>query len=125
MAPKAREDLVVPYKHVPANTRKDMGNILSQSMPMAAMFMKNKVLAWAAVFLAVQSYLNEPINRPLTDGNDKPQQPAILQILLALIAAGTCYMDLFFPSTNPALRKTVKIATETVSAISATATETI
>ncbi|CAK9440175.1 uncharacterized protein LODBEIA_P42750 [Lodderomyces beijingensis] len=122
MSSKQREDLVVPYKHVASKPRRDASNIIAQSLPMAAMFMKNKVLAWAALFLAVQSYLQEPINKPQTDDKGQAEQPALLRILFAVAAVGTCYMDLFFPSTNPALRKAASVATETMTTIAAAAT---
>lgn len=123
MAPKAREDLVIPYKHVPAKSRKDAGNVLAQSLPMAAMFMRNKMLSWASVFLAVQSYLNEPINRPAEE--DQGQQSPALRVLFAVISLVTCYMDIVFPSTNPAVKRAAKVVSETVTAATAaTATDT-
>ncbi|KAI5963020.1 uncharacterized protein KGF55_002812 [Candida pseudojiufengensis] len=110
MAPKARAELVVPYRHVPAKARKDAGNIISQSLPMAAMFMKNKMLSWAALFLSIQSYLNEPINKEAEDG----AQPPILKIVFALVAVLTCYIDVIFPQTNPTIKKAAQVATETI-----------
>lgn len=100
---KVREDLVVPYKHFPAKPRGEASSMVSQSLPMAAMFMKNKMLSWASLFLSIQSYLNEPINKP-TSEDDQAQQPPLLRVLFAFVSLGTCYMDLFFPGANPAVR---------------------
>lgn len=111
MTSKIREDLVVPYKHIPAKPRSEASAMISQSLPMAAMFMRNKMLSWASFFLAVQSFLNEPANKP--EGSD--QQPPILRVLFSMVSLGTCYMDLIFPSSNPALRRAAKVATDTVS----------
>lgn len=111
MSSKIREDLVVPYKHIPAKPRSEASAMISQSLPMAAMFMRNKMLSWTSFFLAVQSFLNEPVNKP--DSSD--QQPPILRVLFSIVSLGTCYMDLIFPSSNPALRKAAKVATDTVS----------
>ncbi|KAG5419727.1 hypothetical protein I9W82_001607 [Candida metapsilosis] len=114
MAPKAREDLVIPYVHVPAKARKDAGNVLSQSLPMAAMFMRNKMLSWASVFLSIQSYLNEPINKPADE--DQGQQTPALRIAFAVISLITCYMDIVFPSTNPAVKRAAKVVSDTATA---------
>ncbi|KAL6454042.1 hypothetical protein SBY92_003499 [Candida maltosa Xu316] len=113
MAPKIREELVVPYKHVPVKPRKDSSGVLAQSLPMAAMFMRNKLLSWTSLFLAIQSYLNEPINKPPTD---EQSQPAILRVVFALVAIATCYMDVVFPGTNPGLQKAAKIASDAAAA---------
>jgi len=41
MAPSVKsKDLVVPYLHVKPAAEPDSGAVISQSMPMAAMFMK-------------------------------------------------------------------------------------
>lgn len=74
--------------------------MVAQSLPMAAMFMRNKLLSWAALFLAIQSYLNEPINAERA----ADAQPPFLRILFAFVSLGTCYLDLFFPSTSPAAK---------------------
>lgn len=72
--------------------------MIAQSLPMAAMFMRNKLLSWASLFLAIQSYLNEPIN------GEKPAdaQPPFLRIVFAIVSLFTCYLDLFFPNTGSA-----------------------
>lgn len=97
--------------------------MISQTLPMAAMFMRNKMLSWSAVFLAIQSYLSEPINKPLTGKDNSGAQPPLLRILFAFVSLATCYLELFFPATNPALRKDFggKVA-ETVSTIASKAT---
>lgn len=91
--------------------------MISQTLPMAAMFMKNKMLSWAAVFLAVQAYLNEPIHKPESP-DDAQKQPPFMRVLFSFISLLTCYMDLVFPGTNPALRKA---ATSAAAAASSTA----
>ncbi|KAG7813668.1 hypothetical protein KL921_001214 [Ogataea angusta] len=72
----------------------------AQNLPMVAMFMRNKPLAWSCLLLAVQSYLNEP----LIKSPDDDAQPAIFKILFAVIGVLTSYMDLVFPNTNPQAR---------------------
>lgn len=83
--------------------------MISQSLPMAAMFMRNKMLSWASVFLSVQSYLNEPVNKP-ESADTAAQQPPLLKLLFAIISLGTCYIDIIFPATNPVFKRAAKVA---------------
>lgn len=118
--------LTSSYHHIPAKPRTEASNMISQTLPMAAMFMRNKLMSWSAIFLAIQSYLSEPINKP-TSGKESGAQPPLLRVLFALISLSTCYLDIFFPSTNPALRKdfSQKVSekvSDTVSTIASKAT---
>lgn len=72
--------------------------MIAQALPMAAMFMRNKLLSWSAFFLAVQTYLNQPLNAPAEESSSV--QPPLLRILFSLIALGTCYLDVFFPAAG-------------------------
>ncbi|CCE81667.1 Piso0_002330 [Millerozyma farinosa CBS 7064] len=99
------EKLVIPYRHIPAKPRFETSGMIAQSLPMAAMFMKNKLLAWSALFLSIQSYLSEPINKPASKDPKDTSQPASLRVVFALIALLTCYMDIAFPSTNPSIKR--------------------
>lgn len=81
---------------------------------MAAMFMRNKLLSWSAVFLAIQSYLNEPAHKQ-EEKKDSANQPPLLRILFAIISLFTCYMDVFFPQPQKTA-KFVKDAAETIAA---------
>lgn len=81
------------------------------------------MLSWASVFLAVQSYLNEPINRPADE--ETGQQSPALRVVFALVSLITCYMDIIFPSTNPAIKRAAKVVSETATAATAAATATV
>lgn len=98
--------------------------MIAQSLPMAAMFMKNKLLSWTSLFLAIQSFLNEPIHKQENKDKDSQQQPPILRVVFALIALGTCYIDLIFPNTGRATKagNLAKSASETVSSVISSAT---
>lgn len=109
------------YKHIPAKPRSEASGMVAQTLPMAAMFMKNKMLSWAALFLAVQSYLNQPTNRP---ADDKDSQPPILRILFSLISLVTCYLEFIFPSASPAVKRAPVNVAETLSSTIAAATST-
>lgn len=84
-----RNDLVVPYTHRPAINRDKPTAVFSSTIPMAAMFMKSKILGWCGVFFATQSWLEEPAKRA------PDAQPAWLSILIACFSLCVCYMDLF------------------------------
>ena len=75
--------------------------MISQSLPMAAMFMRNKLLSWTAVFLAVQAFMNEPINAP----KESEGQPPILRVIFGIVSLLTCYMDLIFPNTASSAKR--------------------
>ncbi|KAK6458265.1 uncharacterized protein RJT20DRAFT_30110 [Scheffersomyces xylosifermentans] len=115
MAPKINQEAVVPYRHSPSKPRGEASSMIAQSLPMAAMFMRNKMLSWSALFLAIQSYLNEPINKPVEkDDSGTPAQPPLLRVVFAFIALVTCYIDIIFPGSSPAANRVVKEATESV-----------
>lgn len=103
---KINADAVVPYKHAPAKKRSEASSMMAQSLPMAAMFMRNKMISWASFFLAIQSWLNEPINAAPVEG-ESTNQPPLLRIAFSLIGMLTCYMDLVFPKMA-SVRPTVK-----------------
>jgi len=96
--------------------------MVAQSLPMAAMFMKNKLLSWTSLFLAIQSFLNDPINKQ--EDPDSTQQPPLLKIVFALIAVCTCYIDLIFPKANPTSKagNLAQTASATISSVISSAT---
>lgn len=92
---------------------------------MAAMFMRNKLLSWASLFLALQSYLTEPINKPPTD-KDAGSQPPLLRIFFALISLITCYMEFYFPGSSSLIKKgDYYVTTDVASTIASAAASTI
>lgn len=110
------------YKHVPAKARSEASGMVAQSLPMAAMFMKNKLLSWTSLFLAIQSYLNDPINKQ--EDSESQQQPPLLKIVFAIIAVCTCYIELIFPKSGPAskVESLAQTASATASAVISSAT---
>lgn len=96
--------------------------MVSQTLPMAAMFMRNKIMSWSSVFLALQSYLSEPINKPKNDA-DAGLQPPLLKLTFALISLVTCYLEFFLPNTSPSLKAAiVKAGAEATSSVVEAAT---
>ncbi|KAG7193879.1 uncharacterized protein KQ657_005077 [Scheffersomyces spartinae] len=124
MSSKKREDLVIPYHHVPIKTKPEASAMIAQTLPMAAMFMRNKLLSWSSLFLAVQAYLNEPVYKVKSESS--ADQPPLLRIVFALVSLATCYIDLIIPSTSATAKKASNLASmvsETVSTIASSATE--
>ncbi|GEQ72652.1 hypothetical protein JCM33374_g6339 [Metschnikowia sp. JCM 33374] len=122
MSSPKRADLVVPYKHQPAKPRSEASSMISQTLPMAAMFMRNKLMSWSAVFLALQTFLTEPLNKPV--GKDSGSQPPLLRLAFAVLSLATCYLEYFFPATSPTLKKAALTASSTASSVIAEATST-
>jgi hypothetical protein len=69
--------------------------MFSNTLPLAAMFLRNKILSWAALFTALQVYLNEPPVR------GKDAQPAWITLVTSVIGLVTCYMDFVIPKRLP------------------------
>lgn len=91
---------------------------------MAAMFMKNKMLSWAAVFLALQSFLTAPINKAPSE-KEAGAQPPLLRLAFAFISLGTCYLEFFFPSTSPGLKKLASLAGDAAASVASSATSIV
>ncbi|SCU86031.1 LADA_0D11782g1_1 [Lachancea dasiensis] len=94
-----RADLIVSYTHkVPpkASTSAASQGVLAQSMPMAAMFMKNKFLAWFALLTTVHYSLTAEADQ------SSPDQSPILKLLLSAVSLAVCYMNLIFPQPTAA-----------------------
>ncbi|KAG0679670.1 hypothetical protein C6P40_005201 [Pichia californica] len=107
-----RKENVKRYIHT-ALKPKTASNFVSQNLPMAAMFLKNKALSWACLFIAVQNYLNDPY---VKDPSDESTNSAY-KIIFALVALGTAYLDLIFPQVGGF----VPSAAETVADVAAEA----
>lgn len=93
-----RKENVKKYIHTPIKPKNVATNFVAQNMPLAAMFLRNKAVAWACLFFTIQSYLTEPLIKDTSDDS----QPAGFRFLFALIALGTSYLDLIFPQSTPA-----------------------
>ena len=114
---KRRADLAIPYVHVPEKSRKSPTSTFSSTLPMAAMFMRSKILSWCAMFTAMQVYLNEP-EIPEGDG-----QPGWMTLVIAFVGLGVCYMD--FVGKRPVPKAAQKVAETVIEAATETVAETL
>ncbi|KAL7274849.1 hypothetical protein RUND412_002233 [Rhizina undulata] len=93
-----RADLIIPYVAPPVKAEEtDIAATLSSTLPMAAMFTRNKMIGWTAVVFAVQAWLNETPGA-LASG----KQPAYFGVGMSLMSLGVTYLPLFMPSLNKA-----------------------
>ncbi|KAH3688976.1 hypothetical protein WICPIJ_000035 [Wickerhamomyces pijperi] len=126
MAPTVkRDDLIVRYIHTPPKTEGKGSAMVSQSMPMAALFMKNKLLSWFSLLNGVTGCLNKLHGAPIADDQMSP----LLTLAMALLGIAVCYMDLVFPSSSGFIQKRAveEVAegiSSTVAAAAATAAAT-
>ncbi|KAK9475791.1 hypothetical protein V1514DRAFT_339012 [Lipomyces japonicus] len=90
---KKRANLVVPYAPVEPKKKEDVSALLSTTLPMVALFLKNKLVGWSALLVAIQSWLNET-------EDSQPAQPGWIKIILSISGLLVCYMDVLLPKSN-------------------------
>ncbi|PGG98884.1 hypothetical protein AJ79_08760 [Helicocarpus griseus UAMH5409] len=87
-----RPDLVVPYVDPPEKqANADMSSTMSSTLPMAAMFTRNKMIAWASVTFALQNWMAE------TPDQKAASTPGYMNVFMALMSVIVTYMPLFLP----------------------------
>jgi len=71
-----RADLIIPFQMPPAKeSASDLSGTLGSTLPMAAMFTRNKFVGWASVVLAIQNWLGESAEAKRTSS-----QPAYFSV---------------------------------------------
>lgn len=83
-----RRDLAIPYLHRPDKPQDAPPSTLYRALPMVAMFMRSKALAWTGLFLCVQAYVSQPFE---TGPND--DVVSIQHIATAVMSVAVSYMD--------------------------------
>lgn len=87
-----REDLIIPYKEPSADKPDDIANTMATTLPMVAMFTRNKMIGWASFVFAVQTWLAQTPEQAKKSGT-----PGYMGAGMALLAVGTTYLQLFMP----------------------------
>ncbi|KIW13989.1 hypothetical protein PV08_06770 [Exophiala spinifera] len=87
-----RTDLVIPYVEPTEEKPADFSSTLSSTMPMAAMFTRNKMLGWFALLSSLLNWLGET---PAQRSNNAT--PGYLSFGMAVLAVVVTYMPLFLP----------------------------
>ncbi|KAI9163286.1 hypothetical protein HJFPF1_04892 [Paramyrothecium foliicola] len=90
-----RPDLIVPYQEpTTSGEPSDFGGAISSTLPMAAMFTRNKFIGWAAAVYAVQNWLSES-----EESRKKAATPGYFNVMMAVMALAVSYLPLFLPPT--------------------------
>lgn len=115
-----REDLVVRYHHVKKEGKSPATGTIAQTLPMASMFMRNKMLSWVAFSICVQHFMNYR-HVQLSDDASSPT----LSLVLAAMSVITAYMDILVPLPSKSAAAAASKASETIAAVSQTVSEAI
>ncbi|KAF2034409.1 hypothetical protein EK21DRAFT_108031 [Setomelanomma holmii] len=88
-----RPDLIVPFAE-PAKKESDgdMSSTMASTLPMAAIFTRNKMIGWVAVVFAIQSWLAESPEQKRTSST-----PAYFQVGMSLMSLLVSYSSLILP----------------------------
>ncbi|KAK3363408.1 hypothetical protein B0T25DRAFT_39940 [Lasiosphaeria hispida] len=90
-----RPDLVIPYQEpAPKGDSAEFGSTLSSTLPMAAVFMRNRYVGWAAVVFSLQSWLGES-----EDSKKSSSTPGYFTVGMSLMSLLVTYLPLFLPPT--------------------------
>merc|ERR1712144_112124 len=88
-----RADLIIPFQMPPAKeSASDLSGTLGSTLPMAAMFTRNKFVGWASVVLAIQNWLGESAEAKRTSS-----QPAYFSVGMGIMALVVTYLPMFLP----------------------------
>ncbi|KAI1818617.1 hypothetical protein GGS20DRAFT_195914 [Poronia punctata] len=90
-----RADLIVPYQEPPASSSSEspeFSSTLSSTMPMAAIFTRNKYIGWAAVVFSMQSWLGES-----EAASQNSSTPGYFSVGMSILSLLVTYLPIFMP----------------------------
>ncbi|KAK9496266.1 hypothetical protein V1508DRAFT_408150 [Lipomyces doorenjongii] len=90
-----RGNLCVRYVPMELKSRDDVSSMMATTLPMVAMFLRNKLIAWSALLMTVQSWLSES-----EASSNESAQPGWLKVLMSFVGVIVCYMDIFVPAQS-------------------------
>ncbi|KAH8147375.1 uncharacterized protein LAJ45_08531 [Morchella importuna] len=97
-----RADLIIPYVPTePKAEENDITSTIGSTLPMAAMFTRNKMIGWTAVVFAIQGWLSETPGQVASG-----KQPAYFSVGMSVMALAMSYLPLFIPSMGKAASST-------------------
>ncbi|KAI1104007.1 hypothetical protein F4804DRAFT_308381 [Jackrogersella minutella] len=90
-----RSDLVVPYQEPPAKSGENIefASTLSSTLPMAAIFTRNRYIGWASVVLSIQSWLGESEETSKSSSGT----PGYFSVGMSVMALAVTYLPMFLP----------------------------
>ncbi|PBP17129.1 hypothetical protein BUE80_DR012137 [Diplocarpon rosae] len=84
---------IIPYQTpVAKEAASNISGTLGSTLPMAAMFTRNKFIGWASVVLAIQNWLGEG-----SESKSSASQPAYFSVGMGLMALVVTYLPMFLP----------------------------
>ncbi|KAL7621109.1 hypothetical protein AAE478_008422 [Parahypoxylon ruwenzoriense] len=92
-----RLDLVVPYQEPGpkgGETAAELSSTLSSTLPMAAIFTRNRYIGWASVVLSIQSWLGESEDAARSSSAGTP---GYFTVGMSLMALAVTYLPMFLP----------------------------
>ncbi|ROW10396.1 hypothetical protein VMCG_01795 [Cytospora schulzeri] len=88
-----RPDLVIPYQEpMTKSDAPELSSTLSQTLPMAAIFMRNRYIGWAAVVFSIQNWLGES-----EDNQKNASTPGYFSVGMSLMSLIVTYLPMFLP----------------------------
>ncbi|KGO71243.1 Eukaryotic translation initiation factor SUI1 [Penicillium italicum] len=101
-----RADLAIPYVDPPKSSSdadissaphfRFSNGTMSSTMPMAAMFTRNRMIGWVSFVFSLQSWLGESPEQKKTAST-----PAYMSVFMSLMALVVTYFPLFMPPQAP------------------------
>ncbi|KAG7291774.1 hypothetical protein NEMBOFW57_001794 [Staphylotrichum longicolle] len=89
-------DLIIPYQEpVAKGDNVEFQSTLSSTLPMAAIFMRNKYIGWAAVVFSLQSWLGESEETKKSNST-----PGYFNVGMSLMSLAVTYLPLFLPQAG-------------------------
>ncbi|KAJ5296655.1 Ubiquitin-conjugating enzyme [Penicillium atrosanguineum] len=86
-----RADLAIPYVEPPkSSSDADISSTMSSTMPMAAMFTRNRMIGWVSFVFSLQSWLGESEDQKKTASTPAYMTPLVMALVVT-------YFPLFMP----------------------------
>ena len=88
-----RIDLIIPYQEPGAKKdASEFSSTLSSTLPMAAIFMRNRYVGWASLVYSVQNWLGESEESQKNQG-----MPGYFSVGMSLMSLVVNYLPIFLP----------------------------
>ncbi|KAH6630377.1 hypothetical protein B0J18DRAFT_100248 [Chaetomium sp. MPI-SDFR-AT-0129] len=86
-------DLIIPYQEPAAKgDNVEFQSTISSTLPMAAIFLRNKYIGWAAVVFSIQSWLGES-----EETKKSSSTPGYFNVGMSLVSLIVTYLPIFLP----------------------------
>ncbi|KAK4156998.1 protein Asterix [Chaetomidium leptoderma] len=89
-------ELIIPYQEPAAKgDNVEFQSTISSTLPMAAIFMRNKYIGWTAVVFSIQSWLGES-----EETKKSSSTPGYFNVGMAAMSLIVTYLPLFLPQAG-------------------------